>query len=96
MRWWGWAWHTPQAAAWAGSGFEAFVARRARMEDVLEAGVTAPLLGVADRMDRELGLTPKAFQELRWHLDAGAEPPVEVFDEVESRRRERLSRLAEA
>ena len=35
--WWSWAWHTPQAAAWDGGGFEPLVARRAALEDDLAA-----------------------------------------------------------
>lgn len=34
--WWRWAWSTPQAAAWA-AGHEAAVARRASLEDDLDA-----------------------------------------------------------
>lgn len=50
--WWRWAWKTPQAAAWA-SGHEAFVARRAQLEDdlrTLEATELdlAALLGVPE------------------------------------------------
>ncbi len=36
LSWWKWAWRTPQAAAWA-KGHEAFVARRAQLEDDLAA-----------------------------------------------------------
>lgn len=36
-QWWAWAWHTPQAAAWDGGGFEELVARRAALEDDLAA-----------------------------------------------------------
>lgn len=36
VAWWRWAWKTPQAAAWA-SGHEAFVAKRASLEDDLAA-----------------------------------------------------------
>lgn len=35
--WWSWAWHTPQAAAWDGGGFDEVIARRAVIEDDLAA-----------------------------------------------------------
>ncbi|MGE3795100.1 MAG: hypothetical protein AB7I38_14395 [Dehalococcoidia bacterium] len=37
LAWWKWAWHTPQAARWAGGGFDVVIARRAQLEDDLAA-----------------------------------------------------------
>lgn len=67
--WWEWAWHTPQAAAWdAGSLY--VVARRARLQDLLESDgeVNAAMAREIRELDDRLGLTPKALAALRWKI----------------------------
>lgn len=50
--WWKWAWSTPQACAWDEVGHLYLVARRAQLEDDLEALVGAPIeIGLEDLLD---------------------------------------------
>jgi len=74
--WWLWAWHTPQAAAWA-PGHEGVVARRASLEDALAESDGAPLalLREVRELDDRLGLTPKAMAQLRWTIGEADEKP---------------------
>jgi len=74
--WWTWAWHTPQAAAWSDGDLFA-LARRARLEDDSEMGVSARMREMRELDDR-FGLTAKGMAALRWEIAA---------DEVGARRR---------
>lgn len=92
---WTWAWATPQAMAWGTNvGMEAFVARRAMLEDDLAATdtptVRSAILREMREMDDRLGLTPKGMAQLRWQIVA-APAPVEATGEIAAGRRARAA-----
>lgn len=77
---WQWAWHTPQAAAWA-DGHEATVARRAELEELWTETKGDRLLAEMRQLDDRLGLNPKAMAQLRWTIEqpeAEADKPADV------------------
>lgn len=51
LAWWKWAWRTPQAARWAGGGYEVLIARRASLEDDLAALDSVTSLDFEDMVD---------------------------------------------
>lgn len=57
--WWDWAWETPQAAGWS-PGHEAMVARRASLEDDLDALERVKGLDFLDVLDAEEAAAAKA------------------------------------
>lgn len=61
LAWWDWAWHTPQAAAWA-NGHEAAVARRASLEDDLAALRDVEGLDLLDVVDERWPAIKSAVQ----------------------------------
>lgn len=84
--WWGWAWRTPQAAAWDdGSLF--MVARRAQLEDdldALEAGVDlAELLGYDDE-DEAVKRLERALRKMK-ALAGGRLPVAREMRELDDR-----------
>lgn len=93
---WRWVWRTPQAAGWA-AGHEAFVARRAQLEDLLEGAESRiPLYREMREIDDRLGLTPKGMAALRWTVVATPEAVSDAgaTDEVSTRRQDRRARLS--
>ncbi len=84
MRWWNWAWATPQATAWTHDGFTEPLAKRAQLEDVWTAvgngeidGDLTKILPLIHRLDVEFGFTPKASMALHMSF---AEPPAEATE----------------
>jgi hypothetical protein len=69
LAWWVWAWHTRQAAAWDDGALYA-IARRARLQDVMESDgeINGSMAREIREMDDRLGLTPKAMAALRWKI----------------------------
>jgi hypothetical protein len=66
MRWWRWAWTTPQATKWH-KGFTEALARRASLEDEYAKALKSPDVSGAPRLlaymfkyDETFGLTPLA------------------------------------
>lgn len=70
MRWWGWAWSTPQATMWMHDGFTETLVKRAELEDLWESGAVNPMvdplkiLAQMSRLDAEFGLTPRSAAQL--------------------------------
>lgn len=64
LAWWKWAWRTPQAARWAGGGFEVLLARRASLEDDLAALDRISSLDFKDLVD-SLDEDDRTDQELK-------------------------------
>lgn len=59
--WWDWAWRTPQAAAWSEVAHLDVVARRASLEDDLQAIESEDLSGVSEEDLRQLVQRLKAL-----------------------------------
>jgi hypothetical protein len=79
MRWWSWAWSTPQATMWTHEGFSEALGKRAELEDLWETGAINPMvdplkiLAVMMRLDDGFGFTPRAAAQLHLSFE-DAEP----------------------
>jgi len=95
VEWWERLWRTPQAAAWAGGGFDHIVGRRAELAEAWIVSEGRPRLSVCRQLlevDDRLGLSPFAMARLRW-IVVPPEVEPEEDDEVERRRQERWARV---
>jgi hypothetical protein len=85
MRWWSWAWSTPQATMWTHSGFFEALLKRAELEDLWERGMTLAgvpidpmrLLPLMVRLDEQFGLTPRSAAQLHLSFEEPPQPEVE-------------------
>jgi hypothetical protein len=84
MRWWCWAWSTPQATTWSHEGFSEPLAKRAQLEDVWTAvgngeigGDLCKILPQMLRLDEQFGFTPRSAAHLHMSFE---EPPAEKVE----------------
>jgi phage terminase small subunit len=81
MRWWNWAWSTPQSTTWNHDGFTEALVKRAELEDLWETGSINPMvdplkiLAQISRLDAEFGFTPRSAAQL--HLAFEEPEPVD-------------------
>lgn len=90
---WAQLWRTPQAVAWAKLGWTRTVARYCRiMVRAERPGSTAAIQGQTNKLEGDLGLTPKAMRLLLWTVEQPTPTPVESDGNVSSLedRRQRL------
>lgn len=76
VRWWEWAWSTPQAAGWS-KGDLFSLARRALFEDLFAVDRTKSNASEMRELDDRFGLTPKGMAALHWTI-VEAEVPEEI------------------
>lgn len=83
--WWKWAWSTPQAAAWA-LGHEGVVARRASLEDDLDALARVDGIDLGDLIhDEDAALTVKSVVQRLASLATGRLALVREMRELDDR-----------
>jgi hypothetical protein len=89
MRWWMWAWSTPQATTWNHDGFTMALYRRAELEDLWTDGGNQymdplKLIPIMGRLDEQFGLTPRSAAQLHLSFaepeEAAPAPPGSVTD----------------
>jgi hypothetical protein len=81
MRWWTWAWSTPQATTWTHNGFTESLLKRAQLEDqwlTAEPWEKLKLLPLMARLDEQFGLTPRSAAQLHLTFEEPPEPEVEL------------------
>lgn len=80
LAWWNWAWATPQAAAWGvGSGMESWIARRAALEDDLDALNECESLPWDELMSTE---NARAFRDVVSRVAALATGRLQILKEM--------------
>jgi hypothetical protein len=77
-RWWAWAWSTPQAAAWS-TGDLYLIARRASLEDDLEALGRVESIDLVDLIEAEIAAD---FRRVISHLAGLAGGRLAIFREA--------------
>lgn len=82
MKWWRWAWRTPEAAAWDALGHSFTVARRAQLEDDLETVTSLAVEFDLAELVAAAGGTPIDDEALADALDAAGKITKAVVDRL--------------
>lgn len=80
VAWWKWAWSTPQACAWGvAAGMESWIARRASLEDDLDALAEVEGLDFGDLMSAE---SAREFRDVVSRVAALATGRLQILKEM--------------